>query len=150
MRKILTLSFTCLLSISLLAQEINKHIVVGLNSNISISEKSNFSVGTLYIHIDWQQNKNNSIVAGISNSRVFIKQFGAISISSVTAGWRYLISQDEFYLNFNAGIVQENYISRYYLSKPFSYNPTLELTSGYYIPFKGYKIDVGLGYDVFF
>ena len=131
------------------AQDINKHIVVGPTLNISLSDKLNPRIG-LYSQFYWQVNKNNSIVAGLTNTRFLIKQFGGGSITTVTAGWRYLIIPDKLYVNFIAGIAQEIYLLKYYTNKALTFHPVIELASGFYIPFKGYRIDIGLGYNQFF
>lgn len=149
MKKALYLSFLFFLAIDSYAQEIRSHIIVGPNLNLAISEKSNPRIG-IYSQMDWRIYNRNYFVAGLTGSYFVIKNFGGASASSVTIGWKYMLRPEKFYVNLNGGMAIETFVSRYYTSKSLSVKPMIELVSGFYIPFKEYKIDIGIAYGTYF
>ncbi|MBI1781144.1 MAG: hypothetical protein HYR66_07205 [Sphingobacteriales bacterium] len=114
----------------------------------ALSEKTNPRLG-IFWQFERTLNPQNSIIINSGQPQFKSKIYGLMAVSDIKAGWRYLFKPGKVYAGLNAGIAIESSLARWY-GNDLRVHPMLEINSGYLIPFKNDRIDIGISYDIFF
>ena len=138
--------FSLMITISCMAQ--HSYLGGGVITGTSLSEKTSPRIG-IYFQFQRTLNPRNEILFGASNPNFYSKNEGHLTASLSKIGWRYLFVQNKIYAGLNAGIAFESFLASRY-GKDFHLHPLIEINSGYLIPYKNDRIDLGIGYGVFF
>ncbi|MBI2731187.1 MAG: hypothetical protein HYX40_10610 [Sphingobacteriales bacterium] len=140
------IAFFFFISIASTAQQF--YLGGGALINNAVSEKTNPRLG-IYFQFERTLNRHNEILIGGSSPVFYSKNQGVMTASIIKAGWRYIVVPDKIYAGINAGMAAESFISTLY-GKGWRYHPEFEINTGYLIPYKNGRFDVGISYATFF